>query len=41
MRLGLNINLGNIPPDEILALEALRQGVRGDTLKLAYEESKK
>ncbi len=41
LRLGLNISLGNIPPDEVLALEALRQGVRGDTLKLAYEESKK
>lgn len=36
MRLGINVNLGNIPPDEILALEALRQGVRGDTLKQAY-----
>jgi phosphosulfolactate synthase len=30
------VNLGNIPADEILALEALRQGVRGDTLKRAY-----
>jgi len=41
LRLGLNVNLGNIPPDEILALEALRQGVRGDTLKKAYLEKKK
>jgi len=41
LRLGLNVNLGNIPPDEILALEALRQGVRGDTLKRAYLEKKK
>lgn len=40
LRLGLNVNLGNIPPDEILALEALRQGVRGDTLKKAYLERK-
>jgi phosphosulfolactate synthase len=36
IRCGTNVNLGNIPPDEILALEALRQGVRGDTLKHAY-----
>ncbi len=40
-RQGINLNLGNIPPDEILALEALRQGVRGDTLKRAYLEGKK
>lgn len=36
IRWGANVNLGNIPADEILALEALRQGVRGDTLKRAY-----
>jgi phosphosulfolactate synthase len=36
LRFGPNVNLGNIAPDEILALEALRQGVRGDTLKKAY-----
>jgi phosphosulfolactate synthase len=41
LRFGLNVNLGNIPPEEILALEALRQGVRGDTLKKAYLESKR
>jgi len=35
-RFGCNVNLGNIPPEEILALEALRQGLRGDTLKTAY-----
>lgn len=40
LRLGLNVNLGNIPPDEVLALEALRQGMRGDTLKRAYLERK-
>jgi phosphosulfolactate synthase len=40
LRLGLNVNLGNIPPDEVLALEALRQGVRGDTLKRAYLQDK-
>jgi len=36
IRCGHNVNLGNVPPDDILALEALRQGVRGDTLKQAY-----
>lgn len=40
LRFGINVNLGNIPPDEVLALEALRQGVRGDTLKRAYFEDK-
>ncbi|NOR12892.1 MAG: phosphosulfolactate synthase [Candidatus Aminicenantes bacterium] len=40
IRCGTNVNLGNIPPDEILALEALRQGVRGDTLKRAYLDNK-
>jgi phosphosulfolactate synthase len=40
IRCGTNVNLGNIPPDEILALEALRQGVRGDTLKRAYLANK-
>ncbi len=40
LRLGLNVNLGNIPPDDVLALEALRQGMRGDTLKKAYQGKK-
>ncbi|MFC2168962.1 phosphosulfolactate synthase [Acidobacteriota bacterium] len=40
LRLGPNVNLGNIPSDEILALEALRQGVRGDTLKREYLANK-
>jgi phosphosulfolactate synthase len=40
LRFGVNVNLGNIPPDEVLALEALREGVRGDTLKKAYLENK-
>ena len=30
---GPNVNLGNIPPDEVIALETLRRGLRGDTLK--------
>ena len=40
LRMGLNVNLGNIPPDDVLALEALRQGLRGDTLKKAYLEKR-
>ncbi len=39
LRFGPNVNLGNIPPEEVLALEALRQGLRGDTLKRAYSLS--
>lgn len=35
LEFGPNVNLGNIPPDDILALEALRCGMRGDTLKRA------
>jgi phosphosulfolactate synthase len=35
LRFGNNVNLGNIPTTDILALEALRQGLRGDTLKRA------
>lgn len=38
LRFGCNVNLGNIPPEEVLALEALRQGLRGDTLKRAVKE---
>jgi len=30
---GPNVNLGNIPPDEVIALETLRLGLRADTLK--------
>ena len=41
LRFGPSVNLGNIPPEEILALEALRQGVRGDTLKRAYLDGRK
>ncbi len=31
--LGPDVNLGNIPPDEVIPLETLRLGLRGDTLK--------
>src|SRR5690625_7534773 len=30
--LGANVNLGNILPDEVIPLETLRLGLRGDTL---------
>jgi phosphosulfolactate synthase len=32
--LGANVNLGNIAPSEIIALEAMRIGLRGDTFGL-------
>lgn len=32
--LGCNVNLGNIAPGEIIALEAMRIGLRGDTFNL-------
>ena len=30
---GSEVNLGNIPPEEVIPLETLRLGLRGDTLK--------
>jgi phosphosulfolactate synthase len=30
---GPSVNLGNVPPDEVVALETLRLGLRADTLK--------
>jgi phosphosulfolactate synthase len=30
---GPSVNLGNIPPEEVIPLETLRTGLRGDTLK--------
>jgi phosphosulfolactate synthase len=29
---GTNVNLGNIAPDEVISVETLRLGLRGDTL---------
>jgi phosphosulfolactate synthase len=29
---GANVNLGNIPPDEVISLETIRLGLRSDTL---------
>jgi phosphosulfolactate synthase len=39
IRFGPNVNLGNIPPAEALALESLRVGYRGDTLKTVIGQS--
>jgi phosphosulfolactate synthase len=32
--LGCNVNLGNIAPNEVIPLEAMRIGLRGDTFDL-------
>ncbi len=32
--IGCNVNLGNIAPNEMIALEAMRVGLRGDTFEL-------
>lgn len=32
LNLGPNVNLGNIAPEEIISLETMRRGLRGDTL---------
>jgi len=37
-KFGANVNLGNIPPTEVIALETLRTGLRGDTFKLFLPE---
>ena len=31
-KFGCNVNLGNIPPEEVISVETIRLGVRGDTL---------
>lgn len=33
-RIGNNVNLGNIKPEDIIPLEGLRRGLRGDTFRL-------
>jgi phosphosulfolactate synthase len=35
-KFGPNVNLGNIPPAEALSVEALRNGLRADTLRKIY-----
>lgn len=37
---GCNVNLGNIAPADVLALEAQRQGLRGDTLPAALRAAR-
>lgn len=39
LRFGTNVNLGNVAPEDVLALEALRCGLRGDTLRRAWRAS--
>lgn len=34
LKLGHEVNLGNVQPQDLVALESLRQGLRGDTLQL-------
>jgi phosphosulfolactate synthase len=36
-RFGANVNLGNIAPDDVLALETIRVGLRSDTASSVYE----
>lgn len=38
---GPQVNLGNIMPEEVLALQSLRFGLRADTFKLSLEEKSK
>ncbi len=38
---GPNVNLGNIPPEDVLSLESLRNGLRADTFKLSLAEKEK
>lgn len=43
-KFGSSVNLGNIPTDEVIPLETLRRGLRGDTLlelNMSGEENKK
>ncbi|MBW7952410.1 MAG: phosphosulfolactate synthase [Chitinophagaceae bacterium] len=37
---GCNVNLGNIAPSEVIALEAMRIGLRGDTFRLYLDKDK-
>jgi len=38
-RFGADVNLGNVPVDEVLALETLRLGLRSDTMGVERRES--
>jgi len=37
---GPNVNLGNIPPRDVISVETIRQGLRADTLLLMHADSK-
>jgi phosphosulfolactate synthase len=37
--IGCNVNLGNIAPAEVIALEAMRIGLRGDTFHLYLDKA--
>lgn len=37
--IGCNVNLGNIAPNEMIALEAMRLGLRGDTFHLFLDKA--
>jgi phosphosulfolactate synthase len=39
--IGCNVNLGNIAPTEVLPLESMRIGLRGDTFHLFLDKDKK
>ncbi|MGB4266099.1 MAG: phosphosulfolactate synthase [Limnochordia bacterium] len=32
-KIGPNVNLGNVQPQDVLTLESTRRGLRGDTLR--------
>lgn len=38
-RFGVNVNLGNIPPEEVIPLETLRLGLRADTAVVDHEKA--
>jgi phosphosulfolactate synthase len=40
LRFGPNVSLGNVAPEDALALEALRGGLRGDTLQRAWRQTR-
>lgn len=39
--LGCNANLGNIAPNEVISLETMRIGLRGDTFRLFLNNTEK
>lgn len=39
MRIGPNANFGNVQPEDVVSLEAMRVGLRGDTLRLRAGEN--